>query len=159
MNRQERKNRDREVANPNGEVCPLILRGPSYFGTRGRARLRFSSVTLLLVEDHHGSRIALSILLRRCGHEVVAAENLADALLLIGNIRFDALVSDIGLPDGTGLELVAEAKRRQPWKKTVALTGRAMPEDRELGLRAGFDEYLTKPLDFQRLRSLLAECA
>jgi CheY-like chemotaxis protein len=110
---------------------------------------------VLLVEDHADSRITLSALLTRCGHEVVTAENLADALLLLGHIRFDALVSDIGLPDGTGFELVAEAKRRQPWKKTVAVTARAMPIDREMGLRAGFDEYLTKPFDFHQLRSLL----
>ena len=116
-------------------------------------------MTVLLVEDHADSRLTLSALLARCGHEVVTAENLADALLLLGHIRFDALVSDIGLPDGSGLELVAEAKRRQPWKKTVAVTARALASDRELGLRAGFDEYLTKPFDFSQLRSMLAEAA
>ncbi len=87
----------------------------------------------------------------------MAAASLTEALVLLGHIRFDVLVSDIGLPDGTGLELVAEAKRRQPWKKAVALTARAAPEEREMGLRAGFDEYLTKPCDFRQLRALLSE--
>ena len=70
-------------------------------------------------------------------------------------LRFDALVSDVTLPDGSGLELAAEVKKRQPLSKAVALTGWDRPEDREQGLRAGFDEYLTKPVDFYRLRALL----
>jgi CheY-like chemotaxis protein len=72
-------------------------------------------------------------------------------------LRFDALVSDVTLPDGSGLDLVAEVKRRQPLAKAIALTGWANPEAREQGLRAGFDEYLTKPLDFYHLRDLLTD--
>lgn len=84
------------------------------------------------------------------------AGNVGDALSLLGNLRFDVLLSDIGLPDGDGLQLVCEARKRQTLKKAVALTALATDEDRERGLRAGFDEYLTKPLDFRRLRSVLA---
>lgn len=80
-----------------------------------------------------------------------------EALCLLENLRFEVLVSDLGLPDGNGLDLVVEAKKRQPWKKTVALTAHECSGDKELGLRAGFDEYLTKPFDFHQLRSLLAE--
>ncbi len=116
-------------------------------------------MTILLVEDHDDSRLVLSSLLTHCGHEVATAANVRDALLLLNNLRFDILVSDIGLPDGSGLDLVIEAKKRQPWKKTVALTAHEQSEEKERGLRAGFDEYLTKPFDFHRLRSLLAESA
>ncbi len=80
-----------------------------------------------------------------------------DALNLLDHLRFDVLVSDIGLPDGNGLDLVVEAKKRQPWKKTVALTAHERSGEKERGLRAGFDEYLTKPFDFHQLRSLLAD--
>ena len=114
-------------------------------------------MNVLLVEDHEGSREVLSSLLTHCGHEVATAANMQDALRLLAHLRFEVLVSDIGLPDGSGLELVAEAKKRQPWKKTVALTAQGQSEERERGLRAGFDEYLTKPFDFHRLRSILAE--
>jgi len=124
-----------------------------------RGPLRFKSVNILLVEDHEDSRAVLSNLLIHCGHEVVTAANVRDALLLLGDLRFDVLVSDIGLPDGSGLELVAAAKKRQPWKKTVALTAHERAGEKELGLLAGFDEYLTKPFDFHQLRSLLAETA
>ncbi len=78
-------------------------------------------MNILLVEDHEDTRTVLSRLLDRCGHDVVQAENVTDALTLLGNFRFDVLLSDIGLPDGDGFGLVAEAKRRQPLK-AVALT-------------------------------------
>ena len=111
---------------------------------------------ILLVEDHTDTRVVLSRLLNHCGHDVAMAENVGDALTLLGNLRFDVLLSDIGLPDGDGLQLVCEARKRQSLKKAVALTALASDEDRERGLRAGFDHYLTKPLDFRRLRSVLA---
>ena len=113
-------------------------------------------MNILLVEDHDDSRAVLSTLLTHCGHEVATAANVQDALLLLNHLHFDVLVSDIGLPDGSGLDLVIEAKKRQRWKKTVALTGHEQGEEKERGLRAGFDEYLTKPFDFHQLRSLLA---
>ena len=101
--------------------------------------------------------MVLSRLLNHCGHDVAMAENVHDALTLLGNLRFDVLLSDIGLPDGDGLELVGEARKRQPLKKAVALTALATDEDRARGFEAGFDDYLTKPLDFRRLRSVLTE--
>lgn len=114
-------------------------------------------MNILLVEDHEDSRVVLSNLLIHCGHEVASAGNMQDALRLLEDLRFDVLVSDIGLPDGNGLDLVIEAKKRQPWKKTVALTAHDRSSEKERGLRAGFDEYLTKPFDFHQLRSLLAD--
>lgn len=114
-------------------------------------------MNILLVEDHDDSRAVLSTLLIHCGHEVVTAASVEDALCLLNNLQFDVLVSDIGLPDGSGLDLIVEAKKRQPWRKTVALTALGQKNDRERGLQAGFDEYLTKPFDFHKLRSLLAE--
>ena len=121
------------------------------------ARFRITDVHILLVEDHADTRTALSKLLDQYGHEVATAENVRDALLLLENLRFDVLVSDIGLPDGNGLHLVAAAKRRQHFRQTVAVTAWDTAEDRERGRLAGFDHYLTKPLDFHKLRSVLAE--
>ena len=114
---------------------------------------------ILLVEDHSDTRFVLTNLLTRYGHDVAAAENVTDALQLLDNLLFDILLSDIGLPDGNGLQLVQEAKRRQRMRMTVALTALATDEDRERGREAGFDHYLTKPLDFDRLRSVLATAA
>ena len=121
--------------------------------------MRLSGVHILLVEDHADTRVVLSKLLKHCGHDVATAETVREALEWLTNVRFDVLLSDIGLPDGDGLALVAEARRRQPLKRTVALTALATAEDRDRGRRAGFDDYLTKPLDFHRLRSVLAQAA
>ena len=112
---------------------------------------------ILLVEDHADTRVVLSKLLIHCGYDVAAAENVHDALQLLDHLRFDVLLSDIGLPDGDGLELVGEARKRQPLRQTVALTALSTAADRKRGREAGFDHYLTKPVDFNRLRSVLAE--
>ncbi|MGH8093692.1 MAG: response regulator [Chthoniobacterales bacterium] len=113
-------------------------------------------MNILLIEDQEASRSILANLLTHCGHEVATAETLAGALQLLDNLRFDVLVSDIELPDGSGLDLVVEARKRQVWKKTIALTAHGQSGEREMGRRAGYDEYLTKPFDFYRLRSIIA---
>jgi DNA-binding response OmpR family regulator len=112
---------------------------------------------ILLVEDHEDSRDILANLLARCGHEVNTAGSVCDAIDLMNAFQFEGLICDIGLPDGSGLDLAAEAKRRQEWKRVVALTGRERDDEKELGLAVGFDAYLTKPFDLHELRSLFAE--
>ena len=112
---------------------------------------------ILLVEDHDDTRGVLLKLLQRWGHAVSATAYVTEALGLLGDFRFDLLLSDIGLPDGDGFSLVTEAKRRQPLQ-AVALTAWASTADRENGRRAGFDHYLTKPLDVTRLLSLIGRC-
>lgn len=110
---------------------------------------------ILLVEDHDDTRCVLARLLDRFGHWVTPAATVADARKLLREVQFDVLLSDIGLPDGTGFGLVAEAKQLQSLK-AVALTAWASDDDKERGRTAGFDHYLTKPLDCARLRSVLA---
>jgi DNA-binding response OmpR family regulator len=112
-------------------------------------------VNILLVEDHADTRRVLSTLLGRSGHEIITATGVADALQLLANMRVNVLLSDLGLPDGDGLDLVAKAKSLQPKIKTIALTARGSQKDYELGKKAGFDHYLTKPFDFHELRTLL----
>ena len=111
---------------------------------------------ILLVEDHTDTRTILSRLLARCGHDISTAANVGEALGLLSGQQFDALVSDIGLPDGNGLQVVVEARKRQPLKTAIAVTALATDADRARGFEAGFDHYLTKPFDFARLRSVLA---
>jgi DNA-binding response OmpR family regulator len=113
-------------------------------------------MNILIVEDHQDTRRVLSTLLRRADHEVISASGVGDALQLLENVRVNVLLSDIGLPDGDGLELVTKAKTLQPKLKAVALTARTTKKDQQLGRQAGFDHYLTKPFDFHELRTLLA---
>jgi PAS domain S-box-containing protein len=112
------------------------------------------SLRLLLVDDHADTREVLSRLLIKSGHEVVTADSADRALKILDIGRFDALISDIGLPDCSGYELVREAKRRQPLKG-IALSGLGMDEDILRSMEAGFDCHLTKPINFQELKSVL----
>lgn len=111
-------------------------------------------MNVLLVEDHTDTRTVLGVLLNRCGCQTVVAKNMRDARSRLQGMRFDVLISDLNLPDGDGIDLVREAKQAQPLK-AIAITGRTSDEERDEGLTAGFDCYLTKPIDFQQLRSAL----
>jgi CheY-like chemotaxis protein len=113
---------------------------------------------LLLVDDHTDTRRILSRLLEKCGHEVSTADCGQNALKLMETERFDALISDIGLPDSSGYELVREVKRRQSMQG-IALSGFGMEEDVRRSLEAGFDYHLTKPVEFQELKALLQKIA
>jgi len=109
---------------------------------------------ILLVEDHEDTRHMLSRLLTKFGCETAVAGTVSDAVKLIRIQPFDAVLSDIGLPDGAGYEVIAEAKRVQDLKG-VALTGYGMSEDVRRSKEAGFDWHLTKPVDATELRSVL----
>jgi PAS domain S-box-containing protein len=113
---------------------------------------------IILVDDHLDTRGVLSRLLTKCGHEVATADSVKRALEVLESRTFDTLISDIGLPDDSGYNLVREAKRRQPLK-AIALSGFGMEADIRLSTQAGFDYHVTKPVDFNKLRALLQNIA
>jgi DNA-binding response OmpR family regulator len=87
-------------------------------------------------------------------------ENLQKGFGSLDQGTFEAVVSDISLPDGVGFELIKEAKRRKQSILGIALSAHASEADRQRGEMAGFDRYLTKPFDGWELRSILEErCA
>jgi CheY-like chemotaxis protein len=110
---------------------------------------------ILIVEDHDDTRDALERFLSRCGYGVAVAADLRTALNLLQAQPFEALVTDIALPDGTGYALVSEARRRGINIMAIALTAYRYPTDAEEPRVTGFDFYLRKPLDCVKLRSLL----
>ncbi|HYJ05393.1 MAG TPA: ATP-binding protein [Chthoniobacterales bacterium] len=111
---------------------------------------------VLIVDDHAEMLRVLSALLRKRGHVVATADSSQGALTALDGGQFDVLISDIGLPDGNGYELVREAKKRQSLKG-IALSGFGMEEDLRVGKEAGFDYHLTKPVEFQKLEGVLRE--
>ena len=115
-----------------------------------------ASLQVLIVDDHAETLRVLSALLRKRGHVVSTADSSQGALTILDNVKFDVLISDIGLPDGNGYELIREAKKRQSLKG-VALSGFGMEEDMRVGKEAGFDYHLTKPIEFQKLEGVLRE--
>ena len=112
---------------------------------------------VLIVEDHGDTRRVLSNLLNRWGFDVSTAESLKSGLAFIQAKHFDAIVSDIALPDGTGYALVAEAKRRDGKLKAIALSGYSSAADVAVGKMSGFDHHLSKPFDCHLLRTLLSD--
>jgi CheY-like chemotaxis protein len=130
---------------------------PSANANRNRAGAS-RSLQLLIVDDHADTRHILSRLLSKCGHKVATVDCAQGALQFLNNERFDAVISDIGLSDSSGYELVREAKQRQSLKG-IALSGFGTEEDVRRSIEAGFDYHLTKPVNFQDLRSLLQKIA
>lgn len=113
---------------------------------------------ILVVEDHRDTLDALSRLLSHFGHEIFVADRAQNALNIIDSKEFDVVLCDIALPDGSGYDVVAEAKRKGS-VKAVAITGFGTTQDIERGKEAGFDFHLTKPVDFHELRAVLGEIA
>ena len=111
---------------------------------------------ILVVDDHDDTLRSMRLLLTRLGYEVLAAENMTDALQIAEHQHFDFLLSDIGLPDGSGLELLKRIRsiREVP---ALALSGFGMDEDIERSRDAGFADHLTKPVSIDRLQAAIAE--
>lgn len=112
--------------------------------------------TILVVEDHEDTRRALSRALRRRGFGVTAAGSVAAACEQYRATPADLVVCDIGLPDGTGWELMAKLRELGP-VRAIAVSGYGMDQDLAKSRGAGFVAHLIKPLDFSRLEALIVE--
>lgn len=120
--------------------------------------LKQATLRLLVVEDHYHTLDVLARLLRRAGHTIVTASTVAAAKELAATQSFDLVISDIGLPDGSGNELM-QSLHTQHGLRGIALTGYGMEEDERRARESGFVAHLTKPVDFAQLRRTLAQVA
>lgn len=111
------------------------------------------SVRVLIVDDHIETSKVMKLLLERRGYVVHAAHTLNDALEATRTNDFDLLISDIGLPDGTGLDLMRSLADRKICG--IALSGFGMEEDIARSKEAGFAEHLIKPVSFQALQETI----
>jgi CheY-like chemotaxis protein/two-component sensor histidine kinase len=111
-------------------------------------------VRLLLVEDHEDTARALARLLESRGFTTQIAISVATALEAIDREEFDLYLCDLGLPDGTGIDLIRKIRetRQTP---AIALTGFGMQEDVDRAQKAGFDAHLTKPVNLQKLEATM----
>lgn len=113
-----------------------------------------SELRILLVEDHEATRHAMALLLTRRKHHVTAVGTVAAALEAARHHIFDLVISDIGLPDASGYELMS-ALRDQCGIPGIALTGYGMEQDIARSQAAGFHTHLTKPVRAQRLEAAI----
>lgn len=103
-------------------------------------------LTLLLVEDHADTARILARLLGADGYSVMTAGSVAEALHLADQYHFDLVISDVGLPDASGFELMKQIRERYGLTG-IAMTGYGMQDDIEKSQQAGFAEHLVKPVD------------
>lgn len=122
-------------------------------------RKKPDSLLILVVDDNNDAASLMAMLLEAMGHEVVVEHSSRRALELAKNVAPDVCLLDIGLPEMDGNEL-AQRLRSQPETAAsvlIAVTGYGQDQDRKQTQAAGFDHHLVKPVDFQKLNSLLAD--
>jgi two-component system CheB/CheR fusion protein len=109
---------------------------------------------ILVVEDHLDTANVMARLLRSSGYMVKTAHSVAAALELVAIEPFDVVVSDIGLPDATGYDLMAQIKERFDIKG-IALSGYGTEEDMQRSRHAGFAEHVVKPVNMSQLEAVI----
>ena len=109
------------------------------------------TLSILLVDDHEDTNRSLVLLLRRRGYRVESALDMAAAAALADAQPFDVLVSDLNLPDGSGIDLLRRLKVYPPRYGGIIVSGYGMDDDVERSQAAGYKAHLTKPVEVQRL--------
>jgi signal transduction histidine kinase len=112
---------------------------------------------ILVVDDHFDSCEGLRLLLARRGYDVEVAGDVAGAITAFDRAPVDLVISDLGLPDGTGFDLMREIRTRNPTIPGIALSGFGMETDVDQSHAAGFAEHLIKPVNIERLDKLLKQ--
>jgi PAS domain S-box-containing protein len=127
---------------------------PLTHSSHGAPMVMPKKLKVLLVEDHVDTANTLARLLTVCGFEVKIAHDVAEAMENVAMHRFDIVVSDLGLPDGTGHDVIREVKKKYG-TKGIALSGFGMDADIDASLAAGFSEHLLKPVTGEQLEECI----
>jgi len=109
---------------------------------------------VLLVDDHHDTCIGMKRMLERRGYEITIAHSADQAVEKVRTQDFDLLISDIGLPDRSGYDLMREVRLAKNLPG-IALSGFGTEQDVNQARAAGFSEHLTKPINFERLEKTI----
>ena len=130
-----------------------LLEGPTYLldlkaGVTGPAEV-------LLVEDHKDTARVMQRVLETAGYAVAHANSIAQARDLAQQRKFDLVISDVGLPDGNGLDLMRDLHQSHGLTG-IALSGYGAAEDINASKAAGFAEHITKPVEWERLRDAIS---
>jgi signal transduction histidine kinase len=131
---------------PQGEAASVVSKAVTYSAQQ--------ALKILLVDDHHDTCAALEKLLARRGHLVAVTHNVRSAMEAAVRNKFDLLISDIALPDGTGMDLMMQL-RAITNIPGIAISGFGNNGDIERSLRAGFSVHLTKPIKLDYLEAAI----
>ena len=111
---------------------------------------------ILVVDDEPDLRTLYELTLLREGYRVEAAGTVAEAWQLLEGQRFDAVITDMRLPDGLGMELLLRIQQAQRSERCVVMTAYGSAENAVEALKAGAFDYLTKPVDLKQFRAVVA---
>jgi two-component system response regulator PilR (NtrC family) len=115
-----------------------------------------SPAHVLVIDDEPDLRTLYELTLLREGYRVDAAGTLAEAWQLLAERKFDAVITDMRLPDGLGLELLQRMAAQQRAERCVVMTAYGSAENAVEALKAGAFDYLTKPVDLKQFRGVVA---
>jgi two-component system, NtrC family, response regulator PilR len=114
---------------------------------------------LLVIDDEPDLRTLYELTLLREGYELVSAGCVSEALTLLQAETFGAVISDMRLPDGSGLDILAWLEQAGRRERVVVITAHGSAENAVEALKAGAFDYLTKPVDLRQFRSVVATAA
>jgi two-component system response regulator PilR (NtrC family) len=111
---------------------------------------------ILVIDDEPDLRTLYELTLLREGYRVEAAGTLAEAWQILEKSRYDAVITDMRLPDGLGMELLKEMNARQRRERCIVITAYGSAENAVEALKSGAFDYLTKPVDLKQFRTVVA---
>ena len=111
---------------------------------------------ILVVDDEPDLRTLYELTLLREGYRVEAAQDLREARAALAGQRFHAIITDMRLPDGLGIELLRELSQAQRSERAIVITAHGSAENAVEALKCGAFDYLTKPVDLKQFRSVVA---
>jgi two-component system, NtrC family, response regulator PilR len=115
-----------------------------------------SEFSVLVIDDEPDLRTLYELTLLREGYDIETAGSVEDALLQLKDRRFNAVISDMRLPDGTGLDVLRHLEENHRPEKTIVITAYGSAENAVEALKAGAYDYLTKPVDLKQFRAVVA---
>jgi two-component system, NtrC family, response regulator PilR len=115
-----------------------------------------SDFSVLVIDDEPDLRTLYELTLLREGYNIETAGSVEDALLQLKDRRFNAVISDMRLPDGTGLDVLRHLEENHRPEKTIVITAYGSAENAVEALKAGAYDYLTKPVDLKQFRAVVA---
>ncbi len=142
------------VAAPAARIDTAHSREPAITRAETKTRIERRTPRLLVVDDHQDTCTGMKMMLERRGYRVTIANSANEAVEKARQEKFDLLISDIGLPDRSGYELMQELRATHALRG-IALSGFGMENDVRRAREAGFSEHLTKPLNFERLEEAI----
>lgn len=114
-------------------------------------------INILVVDDDDSGRDALTMLLRSAGYRVTSAATGESALDLISRERYQVIVSDLFLPDKSGFDILQKVQKDSPATEVIVVTGHASAQTAVRAMKEGANDYITKPIDFDELKIVVAK--